>query len=64
MHAGTKRIVAEPDIRNAKMHHIFEQCGFRFKQEVQLPDKKAVLMLCEREAFELIDRKAREIPIG
>ncbi|KRF07250.1 acetyltransferase [Paenibacillus sp. Soil766] len=54
MHPGTKRVVAEPDIRNAKMHHIFEKCGFRFQQEVQLPDKKAALMLCDREAFEVI----------
>lgn len=60
----TKRIVAEPDIRNAKMHHIFEKCGFRFQHEVQLPDKKAALMLCEREVFEAIDRETREIPIG
>lgn len=64
LHSQTKRIVAEPDIRNAKMQHIFEQCGFRLQQEVQLPDKKAALMLCEREAFEAIDRETREISIG
>lgn len=64
MYPGTKRIVAEPDIRNVKMQYIFGKCGFRFGQEVQLPDKKAALMLCEREAFEAIDRETREIPIG
>ncbi|WP_141335668.1 GNAT family N-acetyltransferase [Paenibacillus sp.] len=57
LNPGTIRIVAEPDIRNAKMRHIFEKCGFRFQRQVQLPDKTAALMLCEREIFEALDRE-------
>ncbi|MCA0757536.1 acetyltransferase [Paenibacillus sp. N4] len=57
LHEETRRIVAEPDIRNAKMRHIFEKCGFRFQREVHLPDKTAALMLCERETFEALDRE-------
>lgn len=51
-HAQTTKVVAEPDIRNEKMIHIFEQCGFTPIAPVTLPDKKALLMFCEREDFE------------
>jgi acetyl CoA:N6-hydroxylysine acetyl transferase len=47
-HQATQRVVAEPDIRNEKMIHIFETCGFRFEKEIQLPDKRAALMVCQR----------------
>jgi RimJ/RimL family protein N-acetyltransferase len=48
---GTKKIVSEPDIRNKKMIHVFERCGFEFQREIQLPDKKAALMFCDRQSF-------------
>lgn len=51
-HAQTTKVVAEPDIRNEKMIHIFEQCGFTPRAPVTLPDKEALLMFCEREDFE------------
>ncbi|WLR52886.1 GNAT family N-acetyltransferase [Bacillus tianshenii] len=47
----TKRVVAEPDIRNEKMIHVFEKCGFKRIKEIELPDKQALLMFCERERF-------------
>ncbi|WP_281890746.1 GNAT family N-acetyltransferase [Paenibacillus sp. YYML68] len=49
---STRRFVVEPDMRNARMRHVFERCGFRFDREVQLPEKRAALMFCERERFE------------
>ncbi|WP_264187660.1 GNAT family N-acetyltransferase [Halobacillus litoralis] len=49
---ATTKVVAEPDIRNEKMIHIFEKCGFTPITPIQLPDKKAQLMFCERETFE------------
>ncbi|WP_163526791.1 GNAT family N-acetyltransferase [Halobacillus ihumii] len=48
----TQKVVAEPDCRNEKMIHVFEKCGFRKVEPIQLPDKKAMLMFCEREVFE------------
>ncbi|MED1738242.1 GNAT family N-acetyltransferase [Bacillus swezeyi] len=47
----TKKVIAEPDIRNKKMIHIFEKCGFRPIKPVALPDKTGLLMFCERERF-------------
>jgi RimJ/RimL family protein N-acetyltransferase len=44
----TRRIVAEPDIRNARMIHVFKRCGFVCEAEVALPDKRAALMVRHR----------------
>ncbi|MFB9325763.1 GNAT family N-acetyltransferase [Paenibacillus aurantiacus] len=54
---ATSRLVAEPDARNAKMIHIFEQCGYAFLRHIELPDKTAALMIAERSrAEELLNR--------
>ncbi|HEX3214495.1 MAG TPA: GNAT family N-acetyltransferase [Actinomycetota bacterium] len=45
---ATRRVVAEPDVRNLRMIHVFEQCGFRRAGELELPDKRAALMIHER----------------
>ncbi|MFC7439649.1 GNAT family N-acetyltransferase [Laceyella putida] len=50
-HEKTEKVVAEPDIRNEKMIHIFKKCGFAFQKEIDLPDKRAALMYCYREPF-------------
>nr|WP_209121411.1 GNAT family N-acetyltransferase [Alkalihalobacillus sp. BA299] len=50
-HESTKKIVAEPDIRNDKMIHIFKKCGFEPQKEIDLPDKRGLLMFCERTTF-------------
>jgi len=50
-HENTEKVVAEPDIRNEKMIHIFKKCGFQFQKEIDLPDKRAALMFCHRETF-------------
>ncbi|MGP4060255.1 GNAT family N-acetyltransferase [Halobacillus sp. H74] len=49
---GTDKVIAEPDIRNEKMIHIFQKCGFKPVRPVKLPDKTGLLMFCERETFE------------
>jgi RimJ/RimL family protein N-acetyltransferase len=51
LYEKTKRVVAEPDIRNEKMIHIFKKCGFEMQTIVELPDKQAALMFCYREPF-------------
>lgn len=50
-HLPTQKIVTEPDIRNQKMIHVFERCGFEFQREITLPDKQAALMFCSRDRF-------------
>ncbi|MBH5320103.1 acetyltransferase [Paenibacillus sp. GSMTC-2017] len=51
LHKETDRIVAEPDIRNDKMIHIFKRCGFEVQKTITLPDKQALLLFCNRENF-------------
>lgn len=48
---ATQKIIAEPDIRNQKMIHVFEKCGFEFQKEIELPDKFGALMFCDRQLF-------------
>lgn len=48
----TEKVMAEPDIQNEKMIHVFRKCGFSPVKEIELPDKTAMLMACERESFE------------
>ncbi|MDN4073975.1 GNAT family N-acetyltransferase [Fictibacillus terranigra] len=47
----TEKVIAEPDIRNKKMIHVFEKCGFVPIEPVKLPDKTGLLMFCDRDAF-------------
>ncbi|WP_419181326.1 GNAT family N-acetyltransferase [Fictibacillus nanhaiensis] len=49
---GTEKVIAEPDIRNEKMIHVFEKCGFEKIKAIDLPDKTGMLMYCHRETFE------------
>ncbi|MGW7363837.1 GNAT family N-acetyltransferase [Streptomyces sp. NPDC054841] len=42
------RVVAEPDLRNTPSVSAFLSAGFRFSAEVDLPDKRAALMVRER----------------
>lgn len=48
---GTEKIVAEPDARNSRMIHVFERCGYERAHEIDLPDKRAVLMFCNKARF-------------
>jgi RimJ/RimL family protein N-acetyltransferase len=42
------RVVAEPDVRNTASVRSFERAGFHRAGELELPEKRAVLMLRER----------------
>lgn len=42
------RVVAEPDVRNARSVRAFQRAGFRHAADVDLPDKRAALMIRER----------------
>ncbi|KAF4407282.1 GNAT family N-acetyltransferase [Streptomyces lycii] len=43
-----ERVVAEPDVRNTRSVRAFRRAGFGIEQEIELPDKRAVLMVRER----------------
>ena len=53
-HPETDRVIAEPDARNERAIHVFEQCGFEPREEFHFDEaeKDALLMVCEREWFE------------
>jgi acetyl CoA:N6-hydroxylysine acetyl transferase len=53
-HSETQRVVAEPDARNERAIHVFEQCGFEPRMEFRFneAEKDALLLVCEREQFE------------
>uniref|UniRef100_A0AAU2VMB0 Lysine N-acyltransferase MbtK n=1 Tax=Streptomyces sp. NBC_00008 TaxID=2903610 RepID=A0AAU2VMB0_9ACTN len=42
------RVVAEPDLRNTPSVSAFLSAGFRFSAEIELPDKRAALMIRDR----------------
>ncbi len=42
------RVVAEPDVRNQRSVRAFERAGFRRAADIDLPDKRAALMIRER----------------
>ncbi|MEU6768302.1 GNAT family N-acetyltransferase [Streptomyces sp. NPDC046853] len=46
--AASARVVAEPDLRNTPSVSAFLSAGFRFSAEVDLPDKRAALMVRDR----------------
>jgi RimJ/RimL family protein N-acetyltransferase len=48
----TDKVIAEPDIRNDKMIHVFNKCGFKPIKPITLPDKTGLLMFCERKEYE------------
>jgi acetyl CoA:N6-hydroxylysine acetyl transferase len=49
-HTETQRIVAEPDVRNERVLKTFAKCGYRRVLDVDLPDKRAALVMHERAA--------------
>ncbi|MEU8543336.1 GNAT family N-acetyltransferase [Streptomyces sp. NPDC048717] len=48
------RVLAEPDLRNTPSVAAFLGAGFRFDAEVDLPDKRAALMIRERALSHLL----------
>ncbi|MTE21335.1 GNAT family N-acetyltransferase [Streptomyces sp. TRM43335] len=49
-----RRVVAEPDLRNTASVAAFLGAGFRLAAEVELPDKRAALMVRDRELRHLV----------
>ncbi|WP_276299846.1 GNAT family N-acetyltransferase [Halorussus lipolyticus] len=51
-HPETDRVVGEPDVRNETVHSILKRVGFEPRCEIEMDEKTALLMVCERERFE------------
>lgn len=53
-HPEANRVITEPDARNERVLHVFEQCGFEPHEEFHFDEaeKDALLLVCERERFE------------
>ncbi|MGH3793357.1 MAG: GNAT family N-acetyltransferase [Pseudonocardiaceae bacterium] len=43
-----RRVVAEPDVRNQRSVRVFERAGFHRVTDIDLPDKRAALMVRDR----------------
>ncbi|MCV7076782.1 GNAT family N-acetyltransferase [Mycobacterium szulgai] len=46
------RVIAEPDVDNQRSIRAFERAGFRRTRDVELPNKRAALMVRDREPHE------------
>jgi acetyl CoA:N6-hydroxylysine acetyl transferase len=51
------RIVGEPDVRNHSFLSLLAFLGYRKEAEIDLPDKRAALVVCERDAFERLSSR-------
>jgi acetyl CoA:N6-hydroxylysine acetyl transferase len=49
---GVHRVVGEPDARHHRFLSLLAFLGFRKDGEIDLPDKRAALMVCEQATFE------------
>lgn len=52
------RVVAEPDVKNARVIRALERAGFRRITDLDLPDKRAALMVRDREGMSTSVRAA------
>jgi acetyl CoA:N6-hydroxylysine acetyl transferase len=57
--SDARRIVGEPDVRNHNLLSLLAFLGFHKAGEVELPDKRAALMVCERATFERLSSSPR-----
>lgn len=59
-HPETDRVWTEPDVRNDRVIHVFEQVGFEPHREIAMAEKDALLMSCTPETFRDVDAVADE----
>jgi acetyl CoA:N6-hydroxylysine acetyl transferase len=58
---GVQRIVGEPDVRNQNFLSLLAFLGFRKQAEIDMPDKRAAFMVCERADFERLAGRRRRV---
>jgi siderophore synthetase component len=59
---GVERVVGEPDAANHNFLSLLAFLGFRKAGEIDLPGKRAALMVCERADFERLSSRPRRPP--
>ncbi|WP_338556412.1 GNAT family N-acetyltransferase [Erwinia sp. E_sp_B01_3] len=47
-----KRVVVEPDVRNAKIHPLNKRAGFRYQHTIDMGHKTAWLAFCQRDDYQ------------
>lgn len=55
------RLVGEPDVKNQNFLSLLTFLGFTKETEVDLPDKRAAFMVCERRDFERLANRRRRV---
>lgn len=55
------RLVGEPDVTNQNFLSLLSFLGFRKQAEIQMPDKLAAFMVCERRDFERLSSRRRRV---
>jgi acetyl CoA:N6-hydroxylysine acetyl transferase len=55
------RLVGEPDVTNQNFLSLLSFLGFRKETEIQMPDKVAAFMVCERRDFERLSSRRRRV---
>lgn len=55
---ATRRIVVEPDVRNAPVHALNAAVGFQVVATITKPEKVALLSVCTRERFLAVTRRS------
>lgn len=56
---GVERIVGEPDLRNHNLLSLLAFLGFHKEAELDLPDKRAALMICDRATFDRLTTRPK-----
>ncbi len=56
---SARRIVVEPDVRNAKIHILNCRAGFRYSRRLDLSTKSAYLGFCSRRQYAMARRRHR-----
>lgn len=56
---GVRRIVGEPDVRHHNFLSLLTFLGYRKEAELDLPDKRAAFVVCERRTFERLSSRRR-----
>jgi acetyl CoA:N6-hydroxylysine acetyl transferase len=56
-----RRLVGEPDVRNQNFLSLLAFLGFRKEAEIDMPDKRAAFMVCERADFARLAGRRRRV---
>ncbi|MFT4035931.1 MAG: GNAT family N-acetyltransferase [Patulibacter sp.] len=58
---GVLRLVGEPDVRNENFLSLLAFLGFTKECEIDLPEKRAAFMVCDKDSFERLASRRRGV---